>query len=189
MLINVHHFFFFFFFIHTCTSLRPEIFFLLTGSVDDHFARALGDQMWTEIKARTEPQPLDSLSGSVDAHFAKALGAAMWKKLKAENKRVDDVISTSQQQVHAQQKDEQAGAQNSSPPSPLQTSIVTWKCYLLLYYKDVRICKEVHGECTECMSRFIPDCQRHLNRKPSFQKIFYVVWSQMCWGCERYGIL
>uniref|UniRef100_A0A0B7A4S3 Transcription cofactor vestigial-like protein 4 n=1 Tax=Arion vulgaris TaxID=1028688 RepID=A0A0B7A4S3_9EUPU len=94
-------------------------------SVDDHFARALGDQMWTEIKARSEPPPLDSLPGSVDAHFAKALGAAMWKKLKAENKLVDDVSSTNQQQSQPQQSEEQPTRQKSAPPSPLHKSLVT----------------------------------------------------------------
>ncbi|XP_005095940.2 extensin [Aplysia californica] len=57
-------------------------------SVDDHFARALGDKMWTELKARSEPQSLDTLPGSVDAHFAKALGASTWKKLRAETQMI-----------------------------------------------------------------------------------------------------
>ncbi|XP_055881209.1 uncharacterized protein LOC106052259 isoform X2 [Biomphalaria glabrata] len=80
-------------------------------SVDDHFARALGDQMWTEIKARSEPQ-IDP--GTVDAHFAKALGATMWKKLKAETKLVDELHSSSQTLQHP-----------TSPTSSLQTSLAT----------------------------------------------------------------
>ncbi|GFO07457.1 transcription cofactor vestigial-like protein 4 [Plakobranchus ocellatus] len=71
-------------------------------SVDDHFARALGDQMWTEIKARSEVVPLDGLTDTVDAHFAKALGANMWKKLKAENKVVED--GTQQKHKHPKQQ-------------------------------------------------------------------------------------
>ncbi|KAH9518969.1 hypothetical protein Btru_008811 [Bulinus truncatus] len=80
-------------------------------SVDDHFARALGDQMWTEIKARSEPSGDPS---TVDAHFAKALGASMWKKLKAENKLVDELHSGSPTQQHP-----------PSSTSSLQTSLAT----------------------------------------------------------------
>ncbi|CAL1534872.1 unnamed protein product [Lymnaea stagnalis] len=90
-------------------------------SVDDHFARALGDQMWTEIKARSEPA-VEALSGTVDAHFAKALGANMWKKLKAENKLPEDMGP--QQQHPAQQPPQQA--QHRSPSSsPLQKPLAT----------------------------------------------------------------
>lgn len=99
----------------------------LIGSVDDHFARALGDQMWTEIKARSEPPSFDSLPGSVDAHFAKALGAAMWKKLKAENKLADDVISTNPSQTQSQQLEDPPNQQKSPPSSPLQKPLITWK--------------------------------------------------------------
>ncbi|RUS77095.1 hypothetical protein EGW08_015150 [Elysia chlorotica] len=67
-------------------------------SVDDHFARALGDQMWTEIKARSETASLDGLTDTVDAHFAKALGANMWKKLKEENKAGEEVSMHKQKQ-------------------------------------------------------------------------------------------
>ncbi|WAR25461.1 VGLL4-like protein [Mya arenaria] len=54
----------------------------ITGSVDDHFARALGDSTWSALKAKTGPgEPPEP--GSVDDHFTKALGDT-WLKLKAE---------------------------------------------------------------------------------------------------------
>ncbi|KAK3767588.1 hypothetical protein RRG08_003849 [Elysia crispata] len=98
-------------------------------SVDDHFARALGDQMWTEIKARSETASLDGLTDTVDAHFAKALGANMWRKLKEENKVGEDVSLHKQKQQ--QQKSSLAIVVHSSSKatskshSPVQASLVT----------------------------------------------------------------
>ncbi|XP_041349867.1 transcription cofactor vestigial-like protein 4 isoform X2 [Gigantopelta aegis] len=54
----------------------------ITGSVDDHFAKSLGDTTWTAIKAKSDPIK-DMFSGSVDDHFAKALGDT-WLRIKAE---------------------------------------------------------------------------------------------------------
>ncbi|GFR98386.1 transcription cofactor vestigial-like protein 4 [Elysia marginata] len=99
-------------------------------SVDDHFARALGDQMWTEIKARSEIASLDGLTDTVDAHFAKALGANMWKKLKEENKMVEDVSTHKQKQQQQQQSSLAIVVHNSSKTaptshSPVQAPLVT----------------------------------------------------------------
>lgn len=52
----------------------------ITGSVDDHFARALGDSTWLALKAKND-QPEVPAMNSVDDHFAKALGDT-WLKLK-----------------------------------------------------------------------------------------------------------
>ncbi|XP_067683360.1 transcription cofactor vestigial-like protein 4 isoform X1 [Haliotis asinina] len=54
----------------------------ITGSVDDHFAKSLGDTTWTAIKAKSDPVK-DMFAGSVDDHFAKALGDT-WLRIKAE---------------------------------------------------------------------------------------------------------
>lgn len=53
----------------------------ITGSVDDHFARALGDSTWSALKAKNEQEA--PMPGSVDDHFAKALGDT-WLRIKAE---------------------------------------------------------------------------------------------------------
>ena len=57
--------------------------FLWTGTVDDHFARALGGDTWNQIKSQKEAVNMDIYTGSVDDHFAKALGDT-WYKIKAE---------------------------------------------------------------------------------------------------------
>ena len=104
---------------------------LAAGSVDDHFARALGDQMWTEIKARSEIASLDGLTDTVDAHFAKALGANMWKKLKEENKVVEDGLAHKQKQQPQQKSPSLVGAAHNgskatpTPRSPVHTPLVT----------------------------------------------------------------
>lgn len=64
------------------------------GSVDDHFARALGGSTWSEIKAKKDPVQPDILAGSVDDHFAKALGDK-WLKIKAEQEDKSRRSSTS----------------------------------------------------------------------------------------------
>ncbi|XP_064605026.1 transcription cofactor vestigial-like protein 4 isoform X2 [Liolophura sinensis] len=64
----------------------------ITGSVDDHFAKSLGDSTWSQIKAKNDPVPFDMFSGSVDDHFAKALGDT-WLRIKAE-KETDPSSST-----------------------------------------------------------------------------------------------
>ncbi|XP_064633147.1 uncharacterized protein LOC135491302 isoform X2 [Lineus longissimus] len=63
------------------TQSQPEL--SVTGSVDDHFAKSLG-QKWTEIKAKNDNLDLDISIGSVDDHFAKALGDT-WHKIKAQH--------------------------------------------------------------------------------------------------------
>ncbi|KAK2151310.1 hypothetical protein LSH36_367g00021 [Paralvinella palmiformis] len=49
----------------------------ITGNVDDHFAKSLGET-WTQLNAQKQ----SSLTGTVDDHFAKALGDT-WYKIKA----------------------------------------------------------------------------------------------------------
>ena len=55
---------------------------MISGSVDDHFAKSLG-ATWTQIKAQNDPVQLDVFPDSVDDHFAKALGDT-WLRIKAE---------------------------------------------------------------------------------------------------------
>ncbi|KAK6175594.1 hypothetical protein SNE40_014022 [Patella caerulea] len=55
----------------------------IAGSVDDHFAKSLGDTTWTAIKAKNDLVALDMFTGTVDDHFAKALGGETWLKIKA----------------------------------------------------------------------------------------------------------
>ena len=66
--------------LHSCfdTLTIHEFFFIFSGSVDDHFAKSLGDK-WSQIKAKNER---DLFSGTVDDHFTKALGDT-WLRLKA----------------------------------------------------------------------------------------------------------
>jgi hypothetical protein len=55
----------------------------VSGSVDDHFAKSLG-QTWTRLKSQTSqtsPEAKSPEPGSVDDHFAKALGET-WFKLR-----------------------------------------------------------------------------------------------------------
>lgn len=49
--------------------------FQYAGSVDEHFAKSLGDSKWKAIKSKND---------SVDDHFAKALGETTWRLIKAE---------------------------------------------------------------------------------------------------------
>lgn len=65
----------------TTSSVQGNI--SITESVDDHFAKALGDSTWKAIKSQNDPS-LDVFTGSVDDHFAKALGATTWRRIKAE---------------------------------------------------------------------------------------------------------
>ncbi|XP_052213719.1 uncharacterized protein LOC127832344 isoform X3 [Dreissena polymorpha] len=62
------------------TTPIPQPYAQHVESVDDHFARALGDSTWSALKAQ-KGEPAEP--GSVDDHFAKALGET-WLKLKAE---------------------------------------------------------------------------------------------------------
>ncbi|CAG2205076.1 uncharacterized protein LOC143045237 isoform X1 [Mytilus galloprovincialis] len=55
----------------------------ITGSVDDHFAKSLGNSTWTALKAKKDPVN-ELFTGSVDDHFAKALGGDTWLRIKAE---------------------------------------------------------------------------------------------------------
>ncbi|XP_069141593.1 uncharacterized protein [Argopecten irradians] len=55
----------------------------ITGSVDDHFAKSLGNSTWSAIKAKNDPKQ-EMLPGTVDDHFAKALGGETWQRIKAE---------------------------------------------------------------------------------------------------------
>lgn len=73
--------------------------FFISGSVDAHFARALGNQTWSEIKAKNDIE--SSQPGSVDDHFAKALGDT-WLKIKAEKEsgRPNNSFSRSHQLPH-----------------------------------------------------------------------------------------
>lgn len=80
-------------------------------SVDDHFARALGDKIWTELKAKKDPPEV--LPDSVDEHFAKALGASTWKKLRGET--VEQQHPQKPKEQHQQQK--QSSATPASPPN------------------------------------------------------------------------
>ncbi|KAL5014440.1 hypothetical protein ScPMuIL_008710 [Solemya velum] len=54
----------------------------ITGTVDDHFAKSLGNTTWSQIKAQSDPIQ-DFLTGSVDDHFTKALGDT-WLRIKSE---------------------------------------------------------------------------------------------------------
>nr|XP_022298855.1 vacuolar protein-sorting protein BRO1-like isoform X2 [Crassostrea virginica] len=51
----------------------------ITGSVDDHFAKSLGSNMWSALKAQNDPEVQ-----TVDDHFAKALGTSTWLRIKKE---------------------------------------------------------------------------------------------------------
>ncbi|ESO91301.1 hypothetical protein LOTGIDRAFT_228776 [Lottia gigantea] len=78
----------------------------ITGTVDDHFAKSLGDTTWTAIKAKNDLVALDLFSGTVDDHFAKALGGDTWLRIKAE-------------------KESNCSGNSSSSNSPPQVSLVT----------------------------------------------------------------
>jgi hypothetical protein len=52
-----------------------------SGSVDDHFAKSLGET-WTKIKEKNDPQNQNG-TWSVDDHFAKALGDTWFRIKKA----------------------------------------------------------------------------------------------------------
>ncbi|GAB1600260.1 putative uncharacterized protein DDB_G0277255 [Argonauta hians] len=71
-------------------------------SVDDHFARSLGNSTWTNLKSKT-----DVLTESVDDHFAKALGDT-WHRIKAE------------QENHYNSSRSSSPLQLQSQPSPKQ---------------------------------------------------------------------
>lgn len=58
--------------------LTDEILFS-TGTVDDHFAKSLGSNMWSALKAKNDPDVQ-----TVDDHFAKALGTSTWLRIKKE---------------------------------------------------------------------------------------------------------
>lgn len=49
------------------------------GTVDDHFAKALGNKTWNKLK-NDDKSPTDS---DVDDHFAKALGAT-WHQIQSQ---------------------------------------------------------------------------------------------------------
>lgn len=66
----------------------------ITGSVDDHFAKSLGNSTWSAIKAKNDPIH-DLFPGSVDDHFAKALGDT-WLRIKAEKESGINTHSPSQ---------------------------------------------------------------------------------------------
>nr|XP_011427764.2 uncharacterized protein LOC105328535 isoform X1 [Crassostrea gigas] len=51
----------------------------ITGTVDDHFAKSLGSNMWSALKAKNDPDVQ-----TVDDHFAKALGTSTWLRIKKE---------------------------------------------------------------------------------------------------------
>lgn len=70
------------------------MFCLCSGTVDDHFAKALGDSTWKAIKSQNDPS-LDVFTGSVDDHFAKALGATTWRRIKAETEITESANLTS----------------------------------------------------------------------------------------------
>lgn len=55
---------------------------MLPGTVDDHFAKSLGNSTWSQLKAKSDPIQ-DFLTGSVDEHFTKALGDT-WLRIKSE---------------------------------------------------------------------------------------------------------
>ena len=80
--------------------------FCLAGSVDDHFARALGGETWNQIKSQKEPSNVDMSPNSVDDHFAKALGDT-WFKIKAQKEG---------------SKSPQSSRSNSSSPAPPRSS-------------------------------------------------------------------
>ncbi|XP_076447355.1 uncharacterized protein LOC143284529 isoform X2 [Babylonia areolata] len=61
----------------------------ITGSVDDHFAKALGDSTWKALKSHSDLAP-EIFTGSVDDHFAKALGATTWRRIKAETEHSEN---------------------------------------------------------------------------------------------------
>lgn len=52
---------------------------MVLGSVDDHFAKSLGSNMWSALKAKNDPEVQ-----TVDDHFAKALGTSTWLRIKKE---------------------------------------------------------------------------------------------------------
>lgn len=58
-------------------------------SVDDHFAKSLGNSTWSAIKAKR-----DESTESVDDHFAKALGDT-WHRIKAEKENNCDTLRSS----------------------------------------------------------------------------------------------
>lgn len=64
----------------TMTTMQSSKNVSITGSVDDHFARALGDSTWSALKAKTDNTEAAAMN-SVDDHFAKALGDT-WLRLK-----------------------------------------------------------------------------------------------------------
>ena len=66
--------------IDVLTCNHPVTLIVFSATVDDHFAKSLGDT-WTKIKKDSTSGP--EVPGSVDDHFAKALGDT-WYKIKAE---------------------------------------------------------------------------------------------------------
>ena len=67
-------------------SLVLTIVVLISGTVDEHFAKALGKQTWKQIQYQSEETEAEhsrsSDSSSVDEHFTKALGADTWQRIK-----------------------------------------------------------------------------------------------------------
>lgn len=58
-------------------------------SVDDHFAKALGDT-WRQIQtSRLKENEKNTSKGGVDDHFSKALGDT-WKKIKSSKLNIDE---------------------------------------------------------------------------------------------------
>ncbi|XP_029633410.1 putative uncharacterized protein DDB_G0277255 isoform X1 [Octopus sinensis] len=84
-------------------------------SVDDHFARSLGNSTWTNLKSKT-----DVLIESVDDHFAKALGDT-WHRIKAEQENHCNSSRSSsplqlQSQPSSQQQTQTAAQQQQQTP-------------------------------------------------------------------------
>lgn len=64
-------------------------------SVDDHFAKALGDT-WRQIQtSRLKDNEKQTTKGGVDDHFSKALGDT-WKKIQSSKLNIEDSKSKDQ---------------------------------------------------------------------------------------------
>ena len=66
-------------------KINEECFIYFSGTVDEHFAKALGSRTWNKVQIKSD-EKLKSHHhdviepSSVDAHFAKALGSN-WQRL------------------------------------------------------------------------------------------------------------
>ena len=69
--------------------------FRFLGTVDEHFAKALGQQTWKQIQVQNEAAKDDE---SVDDHFTKALGDT-WLRIKAGRDPVNSPDIAQQQQA------------------------------------------------------------------------------------------